>query len=61
MTGVPEMATSEEKKWEIEGAASTLVEAEKIKLRMKKDKTFGKAVRAELKVRTSAIQQAAKQ
>jgi hypothetical protein len=39
---------AEDKKWEIEDAARTLKDAEGFKIRMKKDKKFAKAVRAEI-------------
>jgi hypothetical protein len=48
-----------EKQWEIEGAAGTLIEAEKIKQQMKRDAAFRKSVRAELKKRTAAATAAA--
>lgn len=48
--------TADEKKWKIEAAANTLIEAEKIK----KDKTLLREARAEIKRRLEATQAASK-
>ena len=48
-----ETPTAVERKWETEDAARSLIEAEKVKQRMKTDKKFGKAVRKELAKRVN--------
>ena len=49
VTGVPEMAqTKTDEQWKIEGEASTLRDAVRIRKRMKSDKKYRERIRAEL-------------
>jgi hypothetical protein len=52
--------TTEEMRWKVEGAASTLIEAEKIRAEMKTDKKFKKGVQAQLMSQQDAINKATK-